>query len=177
MNQTGLNLIRIVIGSYFIGNALDLVAGVDQRAMLLPFLSFEPADLIGSTLLFFSSVMFMTGIGLRLSSLTLAIFVLSSSVVQNFIYFELVNVSYFWRDLTLACGVLLSYSSLDARGLRRARIGARRPVRRPLRVPTEVAPRRITSTDPKRRPLTVRPDRGPADETDNIFAESGAAAW
>ena len=148
LNQTGLNLIRIVIGSYFIGVALDLVDGVDQKALFAPFLSPEFADMMGSMLLFFISVLFMTGMFLRLSSLALCLFVLCSSVVQNFLPFTLSGVSGFWRDLTLACAVLLSYSPLDRRGLHRARVLHRARRIRRVRSKPPVIPRRISTHPP-----------------------------
>ncbi len=51
LNQTGLNLIRIIIGSYFAAIALDLVIGVDQKAMFLLFLPVHVADFVSATLL------------------------------------------------------------------------------------------------------------------------------
>lgn len=47
-----MNLIRIALGSYFIGVALDLIPGVNQRALFLPYMTYELADLVGSGLLF-----------------------------------------------------------------------------------------------------------------------------
>ena len=91
LNNSGLNLIRIVIGSYFAAVALDLVTGVDQSALFAGFAPHMVADLLGSTLLFVASLAFMTGIYLRMSALVLALFVFSSSLIQNFLLVEKVQ--------------------------------------------------------------------------------------
>jgi uncharacterized membrane protein YphA (DoxX/SURF4 family) len=143
INQTGLNLIRIVIGSYFMAVSLDLVIGVDQTILFAPFMSAALADLVGSTLIFVSSVLFMTGVALRLTSLFLAMFVLCSSVIQNFIVFEMGNLSDFWRDVALVCAVILNYSALGRRELRRASIIARRTRVQQMHSRHGVAPRRV----------------------------------
>lgn len=152
INQTGLNLIRIVIGSYFMAVSLDLVVGVDHKVMFEPFLGPEISDLVGSTLLFFASALFMTGISLRLTSIFLAVYVLSSSIIQNFIHFHPDNVSEFWRDLTLACAVMLNYSSLGRREMRRASVLGRRAHIRRMRDGQNVVPRRVTLSNAPRRP-------------------------
>ena len=50
------NLIRIVIGSYFAAVSLDLVNGVNQKAMFLPFMPETFADIVGSTILLVTSL-------------------------------------------------------------------------------------------------------------------------
>lgn len=147
INQTGLNLIRIVIGSYFMAVSLDLVVGVDQTVLFAPLLSPALADLVGSTLLFVVSLLFMTGVSLRMTSLTLAIFVLTCSIIQNFLFFEFGNLSDFWRDVTLACAVMLNYSILGRREMRRASILARRAQIRRVGRRDEIAPRRVQVDD------------------------------
>ncbi|SLN11228.1 hypothetical protein PEL8287_00236 [Roseovarius litorisediminis] len=153
LDQTGMNIIRIVIGSYFLGASLDLVDGVDQTALLVPFINIEVADLIGSTLLFSLSVAFMTGIFLRTTALMLALFVLCSSIIQNFVAFDLGNVSDFWRDLTLVCAVILNYSNLGRREIRKASVLARRARARHIFAKENVTPRRVTPENLSKRPV------------------------
>lgn len=157
LDQTGLNLIRIVIGSYFMAASLDLVTGVDQRALFMAVASPQLADLLGSTLLFAISAAFMTGVYLRLTSLMLVLFVMASSVVQTFLHFEMSNISGFWRDIALACAVMLNYSNLGRREMRRASVIARRRARNLRQVAgsgDSVMPRRIEPPVKSKRATT-----------------------
>jgi len=175
LNQTGQNIIRVVIGSYFTAVSLDLVNGVDQRALFATLMTPESADLVGSTLLLGLSVAFMIGVSLRLTGLMLALFVFSSSLLQNFLHFESGNLSHFWRDLALICGVLLNYSWLRSDELEGAAIVTRRV--KPRRVATDRVTRHRLSRD-IRAALEAAPVRpiGPVqrsaalDEEENIFA-------
>ncbi len=147
LNQSGLNLIRIVIGSYFAAVALDLVLGVNQSALFAPFASPLFADLIGSTVLVVASLTFMVGYRLRLSALVLALFVFSSSLIQNFLISDVENVSAFWRDLTMVCAVILTYSNMSRQEMRRADLSRPRRIKRirKIHMPgTAVTPRRVS---------------------------------
>lgn len=190
LNQSGLNLIRIVIGSYFAAVGLDLVAGVDQRALFLPFTPPEVADVVGSTLLILASLTFMLGVCLRLSALVLALFVFSSSVAQNFLLVDVENVSDFWRDLTMVCAVILTYSNMTRLDIRRAnltRAARRKPVRKIHMPGAAITPRRVqppklvTPAEPRASRLVLelptfmqRPTERRRDENKidiNLFAE------
>ncbi len=61
LDQAGLNLIRIVIGSYFMALSLGLVAGLDPAVIFAPLMSPLLADIAGSTLMFCLSACFMAG--------------------------------------------------------------------------------------------------------------------
>ncbi len=151
LNQTGLNLIRIVIGSYFAAVSLDLAHGVDQKALLLPFLPATAADVIGSTLLLLVSLVFMLGRYLRPVGLVLALFIFCSSLVQNFLLAPVENVSAFWRDVTLVCAIILTYSNMNRHDLCRADLMRRRKRRQVRKVPvfsSSVTPRRVTPDAP-----------------------------
>lgn len=151
LNQTGLNLIRIVIGSYFAAVSLDLVVGVDQKALFLPLAPAIAADVIGSTLLFLASVAFMTGFQLRITALFLALFVFCSSLVQNFLLAPVEDVSAFWRDVTLVCALILNYSNLNRREMRRADLMRRRNHARARKIRVvgpDVTPRRVQPQAP-----------------------------
>lgn len=148
IDHTGLNLIRIVIGSYFMALSLGLIEGFDHRAIFLSMSDPHMADLLGTVLLFSCTVAFMAGVELRLSSLMLAMFVLCSSVVENLLHFHPDDISNFWRDLALTGGVLLSYSSLRPADLRRASVVGRRYVSRVVKDSEAVQPRRVTSNGP-----------------------------
>ncbi len=148
------NLIRIVTGSYFMALALDLVSGLDKAALFAAFLDPKPADITGSTILLFLSASFMIGYHLRLSALSLALFIFASSLAQHMIHAEPGAVSAFWRDITLTCAIMLSYithPTHEIRGASTQGAGARRiaPVKKPVK------PRRITPTANHKRPVQL----------------------
>lgn len=160
LDHTGQNLIRIVIGSYFMAIALGLISGFDQSAMFLSSMDQANAELVGTAILFISATAFMSGLQLRITSLVLALFVLCSSVIENYMQYENVLVSTFWRDLVLASAVLLSYSSLRRRDLRKASLILRHSSHRIVAGGGDIAPRRVTpSTKPTRRPADTDYER------------------
>ncbi len=108
VDQIGLNLLRIVTGTYFMALALGLIEGFDPAALFRPVMGTLSAGTVGATLLLSLAIWFVLGTALRLAALSLALFVLSSSFMANFIVGPVENLSAFWYDLTLACAVLLS---------------------------------------------------------------------
>lgn len=147
VDHTGLNLIRLIIGSYFMAISLGLIQGVDHRAIFAPTLGLQVGDLIGTTTLFAISAAFMSGLYLRGTSLLLALFVLASSIIENFIPFQPQNISAFWRDLTLMCGALLSYYSLQPTDMQRASLVGRRYISGVVKTSEQVTPRRVVTSD------------------------------
>lgn len=183
MDQTGLNLIRIVIGSYFLALSLDLVTGVDAATLFAALLPPAAADLVGATLLFCLSAALMAGLQLRLTALSLALLVFCSSLLQNLLIVTPESLSDFWRDLTLATAVLLTYLTLGPGALRRASVLAHRARLRRAMAQRAVNPRRITPPPAQKRPvqkeirtalaastISRRPDAHDADGVKNIFA-------
>ena len=150
LDQVGLNIIRIIIGSYFMAVSLDIVKGVRPDILLRPFMSNVQADLVGSSVLLLLSVLVMAGVCLRLAALSLALFVFSSSLLENFTTYAPENLSHFWRDVTLICAVILSYGNLDRAGLRRA--SALRPLMHASRN-LSIRPRRVTPGLLRKRPV------------------------
>ncbi len=143
LDHTGLNLIRIVVGSYFLAISMGLISGFEPMALFIAFLDPLYADLAGTMTLFSLTVVYMTGYQLRLSCLALALFVLASSLAQNFVYLQSGTISDFWRDLTLVCAVLLSYSSLRRSELRKAALVGRHRISGPRRLGQTIVPRRV----------------------------------
>ncbi len=160
LDQTGLNLIRIVIGSYFTAIALGLIEGVDPAVLFVSLLARPLADLAGVAVLFSLAVAFMSGFGLRLTALSLAAFVLSSSAAQNYLLSDRPDTSGFWRDLALVGAVMMCYATLHLGDLRRASIILRRNARRLRgRGPGgAIAPRRLhRAPGPAPRPTIPAP--------------------
>lgn len=144
IDRIGPNMIRIVIGSYFMAISLGLIQGVDQRAIFAPLFGQEMGDLLGTTVLFAITMAFMSGLHLGVTSIMLAMFVMASSIMQNFVPFAPQNISAFWRDLTLVCGGLLSYFSLKPKSVRPASLIARRYVSRVVKDAESISPRRVS---------------------------------
>lgn len=145
LDHTGLNLIRIVIGSYFMAISLGLVSGLEPAGLLRPLLPARIAELAGTLTLFMLAAAFMAGILLRFFALTLALFVFCSSLVGNSPLLGAGVVAPFWRDLALVCAVLLTYAPLGRRELRRAALILRRSRVRGRRRPGPVRPQRVTA--------------------------------
>ncbi len=155
LDHTGLNLIRIVVGSYFVAISMGLISGFEPTALFIVYSNPVLADLLGTMVLFSLTVIYMTGWQLRLSCLALALFVLSSSLVQNFLLSQAGTISDFWRDLTMVCAVLLSYSSLRRSEIRKAALIGRHRIAGPRRLGHKIVPRRVTLDDTAR--ATSRP--------------------
>ena len=145
LDHTGLNLIRIVSGSYFMAISLNLIEGFDPSALFSPLADDRTARLAGMGVLFTLSVVFMSGVALRIAALALALFILCSSFAQNVLGPEPLPMSSFWRDLALVCAVLMSYSTLRRQELRKAALIMRRRAARLKRGKfSTVTPRRVT---------------------------------
>ncbi|WP_232796475.1 hypothetical protein [Roseovarius salinarum] len=179
----GINLLRIVIGSYFLALAMGLIQGVDKAALFVAFADATTAQVLGSALLLYFSLTFMAGIAVRMSALVLALFVFCSSAVQTFLYADPVGMGAFWRDLALVCGVLLSYAGLGRRDLRRIDLLHRRARPRHIAVREgHVTPRRMSAaqnhtprpgTGLRLAPLQLRDNSADTalSNPDNIFAD------
>lgn len=160
-DHTGRSLIRIVIGSYFLAISMGLVKGVDAAALLDTVLPAQLAGRLGAMLLMGASLIFMSGLVLRISALFLALFVLSSSAAQHGFFLQPQDLSGFWRDIALICAVLLSYASHRPGAVRKARwflIPGKGWITRGRQHPAQnVVPRRVSAPfKPARR--TDRPD-------------------
>ncbi|MEO1137924.1 MAG: hypothetical protein AAFW87_00575 [Pseudomonadota bacterium] len=145
INYTGLNLLRLVIGSYFLASAFGVIEGVSASVLFQSFVDLSTAQSLGTLLLVSITAGFMMGLYLRITSLMLALVVLTSSLTQNFFIPNVVNIDAFWRDLVLFCAVLLSYSCLKPTEVRRAALVWRRRTPRIVDANQVVVPRRITA--------------------------------
>lgn len=144
LNFLGLNLIRIVIGSYLVAVSLGVIQGFDHAALFRPLIPGVWANLAGTAVLFGLAACFIAGIHLRIFALALALFVLASSLTAMVSRFDAGAASVLWHDLVLVCAILLSYAPLRRRELRHAalilRLRARRFGRRRTR---GIRPRRV----------------------------------
>lgn len=153
LGQTGLNLIRIVIGSYFMALSLNLVTGVEVGLLFSTALPPRIADLTGSILLLGLSISLMAGLHLRVTALCLTLLILAATTVQNLLPATPDSLSDFWRDLTLATAVLLTYAPLGRSELRRASVLAHHARLRRIMAQKAVKPRRVPPPLAQKRPV------------------------
>jgi len=168
VDQIGINLLRVVTGTFFMAVALELVDGFNPAILFRPLLDPALAEAVGATALLTLAIWFMVGAALRLAALSLALFVLVSSFTANFIAAPVENLSAFWYDLTLCCGVLLSYLTLDEKRLRRASVFSLQARINRIAAQRRVKPRRVapgTGRKPARR------DRPAAAKDGRLFAD------
>lgn len=148
LSATGLNLIRIAIAAYFIAVALDWADGFHKGALFQHFSTSDIAHFIGSMLLFYLAFVYLCGFQLRMSALFLALFVLSSSFVDAFIFNQgqSLGTTGLWRDLAFVCAILLSYASLSRRDMRRVSVVREKVQVRSFKSKKMVQPNRVLST-------------------------------
>jgi len=168
VDQIGINLLRIVTGTFFMAVALELVDGFDPAVLFQPVLDPALSGAAGAITLLTLAIWFMLGAALRLAALSLALFVLVSSFTSNFIVSPFEDLSAFWYDLTLCCGVLLSYLTLDEKRLRRASVLSHQSRMSRISAQRRVQPRRV-SPDADTKP--TRHTRPTDAEENNIFAD------
>ena len=70
VDQVGVNILRIVTGTYFMALALDLIKGFDPTALFRPVMGATGAEATGAILLLALSIWFMLGAALRIAALS-----------------------------------------------------------------------------------------------------------
>ncbi len=158
LGQTGHNLLRILVASYFIGVAAGLIEGTQAAALAAPFLPQPAAEALGAAVVFALAYMVMTGIWLRPAALLLGLVTFWSSYLQHFAAADAAaGIGAFWRDLTLIGALMLTYAGFGPRARRRSALFRRRLVARRLKASRAVQPRRVRPSsahcrDPRPRP-------------------------
>jgi len=183
LSQSGQNLVRIVIASYFLAVSLGLIPGTAAWPLTAPFLPAPYADLAGKAIIFTTAYLVLVGAWLRVSALLLATVLFWSSYIQNV---ASANLEAFWRDLALIGALILTYTQTLPRAASRrsalrwtprARRVAPRQVVVPRRVVTVVQTERAARTAAKApvvRLAASNPIETPIAE--NIFRDDPAFA-
>jgi hypothetical protein len=109
----GLKFIRMIIASYCIAVSLGVIGGFNTSVLFAPFFSPELASLLGSTFVLYCAALLFLGLFLRLTSLWLAMAILSSGLDSFLFATEASSIDMFWRDVVLASAVLLNYWALN----------------------------------------------------------------
>ncbi len=146
--QTGQNLVRIVIASYFLAVAVGLIPGTDASPLTATFLPEPYAGAAGQTVIFVTAYLVLVGVWLRVAALLLATVLFWSSYIHNTAAGDL---EAFWRDLALIGALILTYTQTLPRAATRRAALRWTPRARRLTPVQAVAPRRIVTV--------VRPTR------------------
>ena len=148
LGQTGQNLVRIVIASYFLAVAVGLIPGTDASPLTATFLPEPYAGAAGQTVMFVTAYLVLVGVWLRVAALLLATVLFWSSYIHNTAAGDL---EAFWRDLALIGALILTYTQTLPRAATRRAALRWTPRARRLTPVQAVAPRRIVTV--------VRPTR------------------
>jgi uncharacterized membrane protein YphA (DoxX/SURF4 family) len=175
LNQSGQNLVRIVIASYFVAVSLGFIPGTAALPLTEPFLPEPYAEAASTAIVFATAYLVLIGAWLRFSALLLATVLFWSSYIENA---GAGNLEGFWRDLALIGALILTYTqTLPRAENRRAALRWSRRVRKitPTRI---VAPRRPAATAARPTPpaaempgLRVVARTAQPIESDNIFCD------
>lgn len=202
LTQSGQNLTRILIASYFIAVSLRLIDGTDASVLTVWFMSETISAFVGSLVMFVLGYFVLMGVWLRPAALLLGIILFWASYISNVSDSNPNGISAFWRDLALVGALILTYTQTGRHGSRgRAMFQSTADVSKVSRFDM-VTPRRVTPVHPPVRatpeihvagpiiqPVTAfrKPKPAPeavvsirtnihASEVDNVFAEDRALA-
>ena len=118
MGLAGLNLLRVLISSYFIAVALSLVKGTDLTALAVLLLPGNLGIFAANTMVFILAYLVLMGMWLRPAVLLLATYVLASSIYATTLTTSPEIMSDLWRDITLIAGLMMSYINSSFRNRR-----------------------------------------------------------
>lgn len=153
MEQSGLNLIRGVIGSYFCAAAFGMPVGFEPGFLFSLVLPSALAGVIGSGLVLMLAVTFVCGIMLRPVSLALVAVLILTCVGQTILGAVPVGAANLWQSCAFGAAILLCYAPLKPHELHKAALfstvfvrgGAARVLQK------DVTPRRVSARQAKTR--------------------------
>lgn len=142
LGQSGQNLVRVVIASYFLAVAIGLIPGTGASPLMAAVLPEPYAGAVGQTVIFITAYLVLVGVWLRVAALLLANVLFWSSYIGNA---GIGDLEAFWRDLALMGALILTYTqTLPRAATRRAALRWTPRARRLVPAPT-VAPRRVVT--------------------------------
>ncbi len=181
-------LMRVLVASYLMAASVGIAPGPDLVPIFHQFMPLPWATMSGTAMLFLLAYAMMAGIWLRITILALAIILVGSSFMENFIFADAPDLGTMWQDVVVLCALMQSLIHLTNRELRASSIVRRKkPVRRieagdPLvRLRPDGLPAQVQTpplkTPPKPKPEKPAKPAKPAprdtaqdDEIVNIFA-------
>jgi uncharacterized membrane protein YphA (DoxX/SURF4 family) len=145
------NVLRILIASYFIAAALQLIPGTDLTPLTSQIVPAPYASILAAVVVFGLAYLVMIGVWMRGAALLLGLMTFFASYLKMLELGMEQELGSFWRDLALIAALILTY----AENAPQNRLG-RRAIRR------HVMPRRIRRTvefvapeDPEQMPEGV----------------------
>ncbi len=192
MNATAQKLLRIVIASYFLAVALNLIPGTNLAPLFGQALPVDVAEPLATMLVFTLAFLVMIGLYMRPAALILGLLTFFASYQAMLGLGVAGELGTFWRDLVLIAALMLTYGENAPRDRRmrhflRRKITPRRvmvenrlrvterpqPVAAPVALAASVEP----VFDPATVPFVARRDRArPVEaEIDNLFVDQDYA--
>jgi len=183
LNATAQNLLRIVIASYFLAVALNLIPGTSLTILAAQVLPLHIAEPLSAMLVFALAFMVMIGLFMRPAALVLGLMTFFASYLRTIELGVADELGTFWRDLVLIAALMLTYAENAPRDARMRRVLRRKVTPRRVTPAQSRRPRPPTQAklDPaatatvsvamrRRKPARTQPD--PSEPIDNIFADA-----
>lgn len=173
MSHSGLNLLRIVLSSYFIALSLGLIKGTDLTILAAIYMPKDVAQFMANTAVFLLAYLVLMGMWLRPAALILAGYVLACSGFTTMAAHNDQAMSDFWRDVALVAGLMMTYLQSGLRDANRRALFRRKPRARKVILGETVTPRRIRPAErhtPTPRPAAPANNPSEAANVVNIFA-------
>jgi uncharacterized membrane protein YphA (DoxX/SURF4 family) len=150
MNAMGQNLLRILIASYFLAVALQIIPGTDLTIMTNMIAPAQTSEALAAMIVFGLSYLVMIGVWMRGAALLLGVMTFYASYLTMIELGLEDKLGSFWRDLALIAALMLTYSENEPRGHRlktlvRKRIIPRRVMPSGLANVAYAAPQPVTS--------------------------------
>jgi uncharacterized membrane protein YphA (DoxX/SURF4 family) len=161
-NTAAQTTLRILIASYFIAVALQIIPGTDLAALFSPVLPAPYDGAFAAGVVFILSFMVMMGVATRVAALIIALMTFFASYLAMVALGVEEELGAFWRDIALIAALLLTYSEPAVGSRHRRRIVTR-----------IVTPRRIDASE--RVVITPRAPR-PAPATNFAVLKARAAS-
>lgn len=134
VNKTAQAVLRLIIGSYFLAVALNLIPGTDLGILFSGVMAAPYDSALAMGLVFALAFMVMLGHATRVAALVMALITFYASYLTMLSLGVADELGSFWRDLALIAALLLTYTDdADGTGLHEAaqRALAYRKMRRP----------------------------------------------
>lgn len=192
LNATAQNLLRIVIASYFLAVALNLIPGTSLTILAAQVLPLHVAEPLSAMMVFALAFMVMIGLFMRPAALVLGLMTFFASYLRTIELGVADELGTFWRDLVLIAALMLTYAENAPRDHRMRKAIQHKVLPRRVTPPHTHRPRPNTvvarTPDPAPEPgkphapafATQRSDRipredDPAEAPENIFTDAIAA--
>ncbi|MFT5868121.1 MAG: putative membrane protein YphA (DoxX/SURF4 family) [Paracoccaceae bacterium] len=137
------NLLRILIASYFLAVALQIIPGTDLTILTGIIAPDQTSEALAAMIVFGLSYLVMIGVWMRGAALLLGVMTFFASYLTMLELGLEDELGSFWRDLALIAALMLTYSDNEPRGHRLQTIMRKRII------PRRVMPSGLASAVPQ----------------------------